>query len=165
MQVLIKKILTPDYNMYMHIKTNTEDYPVPDSRYPCLCALIRKAGRIATRNYDTFLKPSGLKITQYTMLANIVKNPAITVSELAELLSMNQTTVSRNIRLLEKSGYIHLEGEMTDQRIKRLQISALGIYKMNEAKPLWEQAQMDMERVLGRESIEVIMKSVKKLLK
>lgn len=134
-----------------------------NSRYPCLCALIRKAGRIATRNYDTFLKPSGLKITQYSMLANIAKNPAITVSELAELLSMNQTTVSRNLRLLEKSGYIHLEGEITDQRIKRIQISDLGISKMNEARPLWEQAQQEMERILGRENIEVMMKSVKRL--
>lgn len=136
---------------------------MPNSRYPCLCALIRKAGRIATRNYDTFLKPTGLKITQYSMLANIARNPAITVSDLAELLSMDQTTVSRNLRLLEKSGYIHLEGEMTDQRIKRIQISDLGISKMNVARPLWEQAQLEMERVLGRENIEVMMKSVKKL--
>jgi DNA-binding MarR family transcriptional regulator len=97
------------------------------------------------------------------MLANIARNPAITVSDLAELLSMDQTTVSRNLRLLEKSGYIHLEGEMTDQRIKRIQISDLGISKMNVARPLWEQAQLEMERVLGRENIEVMMKSVKKL--
>jgi len=136
---------------------------VPNSRYPCLCALIRKAGRIATRNYDTFLKPSGLKVTQYSMLANIARNPAITVSELAELLTMDQTTVSRNLKLLEKSSYIHLEGEETDQRIKRIQISDLGLSKVNEARPLWEQAQLEMERILGKENIEVIMKSVKKL--
>ena len=136
---------------------------MPESKYPCLCALIRRAGRIATRNYDTLLKPSGLKVTQYSMLANIGRNPAITVSELAELLSMDQTTVSRNLRLLEKSGYIHLEGELTDQRIKRLQISNLGISKMNEARPLWEQAQLEMERILGRENIEAMMKTVKKL--
>lgn len=134
-------------------------------RYPCLCALIRKAGRIATRNYDNILKPCGLKITQFSLLANIARNPAATVSDLAELLSMDQTTVSRNLRVLEKSGYIRLEGEMTDHRIKRIQISDLGVSKMNEARPLWEQAQLEMQRLLGRENIEVIMKSVKKLLK
>jgi DNA-binding MarR family transcriptional regulator len=134
-------------------------------QYPCLCALIRKAGRIATRNYDNILKPCGLKITQFSLLANIARNPAATVSDLAELLSMDQTTVSRNLRVLEKSGYIRLEGEMTDHRIKRIQISDLGVSKMNEARPLWEQAQLEMQRLLGRENIEVIMKSVKKLLK
>jgi DNA-binding MarR family transcriptional regulator len=97
------------------------------------------------------------------MLANIARNPAITVSELAELLTMDQTTVSRNLKLLEKSSYIHLEGEETDQRIKRIQISDLGLSKVNEARPLWEQAQLEMERILGKENIEVIMKSVKKL--
>jgi len=128
-----------------------------------LCALIRKAGRITTRNYDKILKPSGLKVTQYGMLANITRNPAITVSELAKLLFMEQTTVSRNIRVLEKLCYIQIDSEITDHRIKRIQISDLGVSKMNEAIPLWEQAQLEMERVLGRENIEVMMKSVKKL--
>jgi MarR family transcriptional regulator, organic hydroperoxide resistance regulator len=136
---------------------------VPNLQYPCLCALIRKAGRIATRNYDKFLKPSGLKVTQLSMLGNIVRNPGIAVSELGELLSMDQTTVSRNLRVLEKLGYIRIEGEMADQRLKKIQISELGVSKRNEALPLWEQAQLEMERVLGRENIEVMMKSFKKL--
>ncbi|HYA42038.1 MAG TPA: MarR family winged helix-turn-helix transcriptional regulator [Syntrophobacteraceae bacterium] len=133
------------------------------SRYPCLCALIRKAGRIVTRNYDNWLKPSGLKVTQLGMLAKIAGNPSITVSELAESLVMDQTTVSRNLRVLEKSGYIHLEAEMADHRIRRIQISDFGVSRMNEAIPLWEKAQLDMERVLGREGVELMMKTFKKL--
>lgn len=132
-------------------------------RYPCLCALIRKAGRITTRKYDKILKPSGLKVTQLSMLAKIAGNPATTVSELAELLFMNQTTVSRNLRVLEKSGYIHLESEISDHRIKRIRISDLGVYKINEATPFWDKAQQEMEGILGRENIEMIMKSFKKL--
>jgi DNA-binding MarR family transcriptional regulator len=128
-----------------------------------LCALIRKAGRIVTRNYDKYLKPSGLKITQLSMLANIARNPAITVSELAELLLMDQTTVSRNLRVLEKSGYIHLGEEVTDHRIKRIQMTDFGHARMKEAIPLWDKAQSDMEQVLGRENIEMLMKTFKKL--
>lgn len=141
----------------------SENHPVETSRYPCLCAVIRKAGRILTRQYDKYLKPSGLKITQFSMLANIAGNPAITVSELAKLLFMDQTTVSRNLRVLEKSGYIHLEPEVTDRRIKRIQIADIGKSKMNEARPLWEKAQLDMERVLGRPSIEGLLGSFKKM--
>ena len=119
------------------------------SPYPCFCALLRKAGRVVTRGYDGCLKPCGLKVTQLSMLAKIAKNPDITGSELAQSLRMDQTTVSRNLRVLEKSGYIHLEGETTDHRVKKIQIADLGVSKMNEAVPLWERAQLDMERVLG----------------
>lgn len=135
------------------------------SPYPCLCALIRKAGRVVTRKYDKYLKPCGLKVTQLSMLAKIAKNPNITVSELAESLRMDQTTVSRNLQVLEKSGYIHLEDETTDHRIKKIQIADLGVSKMNEAVPLWEKAQLDMERVLGGDSIKVMMEILRKLTK
>jgi len=140
-----------------------ENYQMTASTYPCLCALIRKAGRIVTRNYDKCLKPSGLKVTQLSMLANIAGNPAITVSELAELLLMDQTTVSRNLRILEKSGYIHLKDETSDHRIKRIHLADPGLSKMKEALPLWENAQLDMERALGRESIGMMMETLKKL--
>ena len=143
--------------------TKTENHPMETSRYPCLCAMIRKAGRILTRQYDHYLKPSGLKITQFSMLANIDRNPGITVSELAKLLLMDQTTVTRNLRVLEKSGYIHMEPEVTDHRTKRIQVADLGMSKMDEARPLWEKAQLEMERILGRDSIEGLLGSFRKI--
>lgn len=143
--------------------TRPDRRPVESPRYPCLCAVTRKAGRILTRQYDEYLKPSGLKTTQFSMLANIARNPAIAVSELAKLLAMDQTTVSRNLRVLEKSGYISMEPEVSDQRIRRIQISERGVSKMIEARPLWEKAQMEMARVLGRESIETLLSIFKKV--
>jgi DNA-binding MarR family transcriptional regulator len=143
--------------------TKTENHPIETSRYPCLCAMIRKAGRTLTRQYDHYLKPSGLKITQFSMLANIDRNPGITVSELAKLLLMDQTTVTRNLRVLEKSGYIHMEPEVTDHRTKRIQVADIGMSKMDEARPLWEKAQLEMERILGRESIEGLLGSFRKI--
>lgn len=143
--------------------TKPESRPVETSRYPCLCAVTRRAGRILTRQYDEYLKPSGLKTTQFSMLANIARNPAITVSELARLLAMDQTTVSRNLRVLEKSGYIRMEPEVADQRIRRIQIAERGMSKMMEARPLWEKAQTEMERVLGRENIETLLGIFKKV--
>ncbi len=143
--------------------TRSENRPAETSRYPCLCAVTRKAGRILTRQYDKYLKPSGLKTTQYSMLTNIARNPAITVSELAKLLAMDQTTVSRNLRILEKSGYIRLEPGAADQRIRRIQITNLGMSKIKEARPLWEKAQLNVEQVLGRASIEGLLSTFKKI--
>lgn len=133
------------------------------SPYPCLCAGFRKAGRILTRKYDRYLKPSGLKVTQYSMLANIARNPDITVSELAELLFMDQTTVTRNLRVLEKCGYINMETETADHRIKRIQVSDMGTSKIREARPFWEKAQSEMEAILDSDSIKGLLKSFQKI--
>lgn len=134
------------------------------AQYPCLCAMIRKAGRIVTRQYDIHLKPSGLKVTQYSMLANISRNPAVSVSELADLLIMDQTTVSRNLQVLEKAGFINLEMEDEDHRIRRIRLTELGLEKMKEARPLWEKAQSDMEGVLGREGVDAMLGSFIKMM-
>jgi DNA-binding MarR family transcriptional regulator len=130
---------------------------------PCLCAVVRKTGRVLTRKYDRHLRPSGLKVTQYSMLANIIRNPGIAVSELARVLFMDQTTVTRNLRVLEKSGYVHLEAEETDYRVKRILVSDVGMTKMNEARPLWEKAQKEMSRVLGRKRIDMLLGSLEKI--
>lgn len=135
-----------------------------NSQYPCLCALIRKTGRVVTRNYDRFLKASGLKVTQFSMMANISKKPAITVTELAELMVMDQTTVSRNLRVLEQSGFIRFEEETTDHRIRRIHLTQFGSSKMKEAIPLWEKAQQETEQILGRETIVKMIKTHNKLI-
>jgi DNA-binding MarR family transcriptional regulator len=144
-------------------KSKSENPSVKSRPLPCLCAVTRKAGRILTKKYDERLKPSGLKATQLSMLARIAKHPAITVSELAKLSVMDQTTVSRNLQVLEKSGYVRLEPEQADQRIKRIHITEAGMSKMTEAIPLWEKAQTEMERVLGRETIEELLRTFRKI--
>ncbi len=143
----------------MHVSTvEAKDRVVTSSPYPCLCAMIRKVDRIVTRNYEKHLKPCGLKVTQLSMLSKIARNPLVTASELAESLRMDQTTVSRNLLVLEKSGYVRLEEESTDHRIKRIQIADCGLAKIEEAKPLWEKAQQEMELILGRENIDEMLK-------
>lgn len=149
--------------MLLNANTSFGKKPVETYQYPCLCAVIRKTGRVLTRKYDRYLKASGLKVTQFSMLANIARNPGITVSELAKTLFMDQTTVTRNLRVLEKSGYVHLEAEATDYRIKRILVSDIGMAKMDEARPLWEKAQLEMDRLLGRERIDELLRSLNKI--
>ena len=142
-----------------------QDQPIPQVSYPCLCALIRKAGRVLTRKYDAWLKPSGLKVTQFSMLANIAHRPGLTVSALAQHLLMDQTTVTRNLGVLEKHGYIQVESEPEDHRSKQVHLSPLGRAKLTQARPLWAQAQKEVEDILGREGIYSLLDSSNKLLK
>ncbi len=132
-------------------------------QYPCICATFRKAGRILTRRYNWYLKPSGLRVPQYCMLANICRNPGVSVTELAHLMSMDQTTVTRNLHGLENSDYIHLRSESSDQRIKKIQLTAQGTAKVAAARPFWEKAQREIEAVLDGKMIETLMDGLKKI--
>ena len=165
-----KKFDTESTYMYIHeymstTMQKTEKQEVETAQhYPCLCAAVRKAGRVLTKRYDRHLKPSGLKVTQYSMLVNISRNPDITVTELADLLLMDQTTITRNLRVLKKSGFILVEPEASDKRTKRIQLTDFGAARMDEARPLWRKAQREMEQFLGTESIDSILGGLRKIL-
>ena len=143
---------------------NVAALAVANTSYPCLCAFTRKAGRALTKKYDAYLKPSGLKITQYSMMANIARNPDIAVSALAELMMMEQTTVTRNLGVLEKVGLIHMERDSGDRRIKRVHTTEKGAAKLTEARPLWDRAQTEMENSLGKEGITNLLEVLQKLI-
>jgi len=119
---------------------------------------------VLTRRYDAHLKPSGLKVTQYSMMANIARNPGLTVSALAKLLVMDQTTVSRNLGVLEKAGYVCTKQETDDQRIRQVHLSDLGRTRLEQARPLWNQAQMEMEEALGREGLANLLEYFRQLI-
>ena len=142
---------------------NKADQSIPASQWPCLCATVRKAGRVLTRRYDRHLKPSGLKVTQYSMLANIERNPGMTVSDLAGLLMMDQTTVTRNLALLYRDGLVRMEPDEGDRRLRRVWASARGAARLEEARPLWNQAQREVEQALSRHGVESLLEVLGRL--
>ena len=72
----------------------------------CACGNVRLASRAITQFYDRCLRPSGLRSTQFSLLLNIFLHDNISVGELADLLVMDQTTVSRNLEGLKEKQYI-----------------------------------------------------------
>ena len=127
---------------------------------PCVCAALRKATRVITRMYDRNLSPSGLRVTQYSLLANIMRNPGISVSNLAKLLAMEQTTTTRNLQVLHKAGLIRLRQEPNDQRAKTIQISKNGRKAFEKARPLWLKAQREVEQSIGASGVDQLLQSI-----
>lgn len=132
---------------------------------PCLCALIRKAGRVMTKQYDGFLRSTGLRITQYSMLVNIKRHPEVTVSDLSTLLRMDQTTVTRNLKVLEKLNYISIFPDEKDQRIRKIHITDFGSEKIEKTRPSWETAQRKVTQGLGIQKTEALIESLQQLIK
>lgn len=68
----------------------------------CVGSNLRKTSRVVTQLYDKFLQSTGLKITQYSMLVNIVRHKGVSISKLGEIMLLDQTTATRNVNNLKK---------------------------------------------------------------
>ena len=116
----------------------------------CISSNLRKACRVVTQMYADILAPTGLQRTQFTMLVMVATKGQSTVSDLAELLVMDQTTVTRGLKLLERQALIEsIAGE--DRRTRLVTVTAQGKEMLRKAMPLWEQAQTKMLEELGTE--------------
>lgn len=128
----------------------------------CVFYNIRKATRRLTSHYDRILSPSGLKTTQFSLLMNVLLLESATVSELAQQLGMDRTTLSRNVRLLAQKGLLHLyRGE--DRREQRVRLTEEGRMAIDQAIPLWKKAQAEVEEQLGREWVEGFLSSLRRI--
>jgi DNA-binding MarR family transcriptional regulator len=114
----------------------------------CVCFNFRKVTRLVTQHFDEVLKPSGLLITQFTILVAIAKLKAVTVNELAERLVMDRTTLTRNIKPLMRSGWISMEPGQ-DKRTRVISLTQYGEQVLADSWPLWQQAQAQIIEVLG----------------
>lgn len=115
---------------------------------PCMCASFRRASRLLTQVYDAALRPAGLRATQFTVLQALSLAGEVTQGELAYLLAMDSTTLTRTLRLLSREGWIESRPGQ-DQRERRLRLSDSGQRKLKRVTPRWEEAQTQLHARLG----------------
>ena len=113
-----------------------------------MCHKTRMAARAITRSYDDALRPMGLRATQVSVLAAVGARGALSIKSLADSMEMDRTTLTRNLRPLEEKGYVALAPEGR-HRSRMLKLTAAGQGALEEALPLWEQAQGAIRRRLG----------------
>src|SRR5262252_6268161 len=117
----------------------------------CACLKVRMAARAVTRAYDGALRPVGLRSTQLSVLVAIAIEGAISIAALASFLGMDRTTLTRNLRPLEKEGLISI-GPEGWHRSRTLAITKKGQSRLHEAVPLWGRAQNALKQKLGYEA-------------
>jgi DNA-binding MarR family transcriptional regulator len=115
---------------------------------PCVCNTLRMATRVVTQLYDDVLRPSGLRVTQFSMLAAIARLGEANLRQLEEALAIDQTTLTRSLGLLERDGLAERAAH-PDRRIKALRLTAKGRAVLRTARPLWRRAQEMVLRELG----------------
>src|SRR5215207_2368088 len=103
----------------------------------CNCLALRQAARHVTQFYDQQLAPLGLRTTQFSILAKLSRLGGLTVQELAKELVMDRTTLGRNIQPLERDRLISVTPGKTDRRRKEINITNIGIERLNAARGAW----------------------------
>jgi DNA-binding MarR family transcriptional regulator len=121
----------------------------------CVCATLRKATRSVTQFFDNTLRPSGLRSTQFHILAEVRGAGEATVTQLTKLLVIDQTTLTRSLALLERDGLLTTVPK-PDGRLKSVRLTTKGDRALAAAFPLWSAAQAKMVSTIGLAAWEVI---------
>ena len=122
----------------------------------CTCLRARRLARQLTGAYDRALKPVGLTVNQFGVLAKLYGatrgGPAgLAIGALAERVGMHPTTLNRDLKPLKAQDLIADAAEGSDRRVRAVIITAKGIAKLRKAIPLWRRAQKRLEAALGPE--------------
>ncbi len=122
----------------------------------CMGMHVRRASRIMTKVYDSALRPVGLVLNQFTLLVAIHLVESTPITRLAQELFTDQTTLTRNLKLLEKRGLVEINpGE--DRRVKLVSLTTEGETVLAQALPLWEKAQAEVMRHFGQEQWQMLL--------
>lgn len=128
----------------------------------CMMNNARKAARAVSRRYDRLVRHFGLKAAQFSVLILIREGEGETSGELAARLAMDRTTLLRNIALLEKKGLAR--GKPAESgRGRTYELTERGAALLEQAIPLWRQAQADLQNEMGADAFADTIRALKTL--
>lgn len=137
-------------------------YQFARQQVPCVGFNVRRATRLVTQFYDKMLAPSGLRSTQYSLLNVLSLTDELRMQDLALVLAMDRTTLTRNLRPLIKQGLVKVSTG-SDRRARLVLLTSKGNDAMKKAVPFWEQAQAHITERLGASNWDRVMGDLHKI--
>jgi DNA-binding MarR family transcriptional regulator len=122
--------------------------PLRLSPAECTCFRIRSAARRVTQIYSQHLAPTGLKISQFSLLGFVCSEGPVSIGRLSELLATDRTTLTRNLKPLLVDGVIE-RAVSGDKRRHELAATAAGRALFKRALPLWSAAEQEVRAAMG----------------
>jgi DNA-binding MarR family transcriptional regulator len=112
---------------------------------------MRAASRRLTLLYDEMMAPSGLRVTQFNILAELERRTSEppTVGELAEILTMERSALGQTLRPLESNGLVALGRDQRDGRRRPVRLTPAGRKAVARGRPYWEKAHARFARFYG----------------
>ena len=125
-------------------------------RTTCACTQLRRTTRGITAVYDAALAGSGLKATQLPILVALGSAGALSMTRLAEVLALDRTTLTRNLKLLEQRGLIGSGEDQADARVRVVSLTREGRRALTGALARWQDVQHAVEEDFGRERLRAL---------
>ncbi|MDI4238115.1 MarR family winged helix-turn-helix transcriptional regulator [Bradyrhizobium sp. Arg237L] len=126
-----------------------DDLTATDFYGACVCLGLNRAARATSRRYDAMFKPIGITSGQFTILSALRRNEPVPISDMADLLGMDRTTLTRNLKPIETLKLVAIQPDARDRRIRSLTLTAKGRVLLKQAVPLWRKAQKESNRRIG----------------
>jgi DNA-binding MarR family transcriptional regulator len=119
----------------------------------CHCFAVRKAARRISRMYDAYLQPTGLRVTQFLLLAALDELRSVSVNGLAERLDIERTAMGKMVGFLERDGFVRIQSSPTDGRSRIVELTPEGRALHDSAALLWSEAQRQFGKQNGAENV------------
>lgn len=131
----------------VHIHTMTKQLDMSAAEN-CVCFNLRRVTRLVTQYYDSEMRRHGIRPTQGTILASLMARESWNMAELSDWLGMERTTLVRNLRPLQRDGFLNASGGGRGGRVE-LSITAKGRKQIEKLTPAWKSAQSAAVKTLG----------------
>jgi len=120
----------------------------PVVRDTCLCLHVQRAARAVARRYDEVLRPLALTNGQFSLMMSLNRPEPPTMGQVSAVLAMDRTTLTANLKPLERRGLVEVRVDEADRRSRRLRLTEAGRDLLAEALPLWRHAQAANEQLI-----------------
>lgn len=118
-------------------------------RETCLCIRVQRAARALARHFDDALRPLGMTHGQYSLLVALNQSEPPIMSAVAAALAMDRTTLTANLKPLERDGLVKIAVDQKDKRSRRLIITTKGRATLKAAFPIWKAAHAELDDAVG----------------
>jgi DNA-binding MarR family transcriptional regulator len=122
----------------------------------CVCFNLRRVTRAVTQFFDAEMRRHGIRPTQGSILASLQSRDSWTMAELSDWLGMDRTTLVRNLRPLQRDGFVNAVGGGHGNRVE-LTITTKGRKQIEKLTPAWKAAQSAVVKTLGEKRWSAIL--------
>ncbi len=123
-------------------------------RDTCICVRVQRAARALARHFDDALRPAGLTHGQFSLLTALNQKEPPIMSAISNALAMDRTTLTANLKPLERRGLVKIAVDEKDRRSRRLVITAKGRATLKAAFPIWKAAHAVLDDAVGSTRID-----------
>lgn len=127
----------------------------------CLCLAAQRAARALARRFDEALKPAGITSGQFSLMMSLNRPEPPTIGSVASLLAMDRTTLTANLKPLERRGLVALSADEKDRRSRRIRLTTAGMKTLSAALPIWVATHAEIDSVLGQDEATTLRRGLR----